>query len=325
MSDYSELLRAAIRESSGDSPSARLARSSLMALIADDPVGQRILEEETGPEQVQMELHLEKGSIQHHAGPADPVGRFISNLAKGAAAVARQRSGNKRHKNRILLEGVAPGSLSITLRAPDTDNLPRTEAEPIDGTSASNIESEALRSLAAVFHAAEDSVTDPEVSNLSGLIATLPAPARAALKTATTIANNQQWTVTGVISQRSYPNERFALDPQAMGQLVTSLKTKESEPERREATGYIDGFKYTRSQLFFQEAGAKASYSVAVGNELLMLKVASLATDPERKVRVGIDFFTSGDEEGNVVQGRVLAWIQPVAEETIAQETLNLA
>lgn len=311
-SSYVEQLRRALRESSGDSELDMLTRVSIFNLVSDSELGREIFEEETGPEQAMLELHLSEGSVHENAGPANEVAAFISRISVAAGAIAKQRSGRHKYKNRILLEGVAPGSLHITLKSPtDEPKEPGSDA-PFSDVIVSNAESEALRTIASVLHAAEINAKNPELSNLSAIVSTLPVRARAKLRSATKIAEKQRWLIDGTVTQRHQPKERFGLGPQAAGQLIAALEMEERKPEFRTIDGILDGFKYTLSTMYFKEVGSNRSYAVAVPHEALMLEVAHLASERDRPVRAKIAFFHGSDEQGNVVQGRLLKRIEPL-------------
>jgi hypothetical protein len=116
--------------------------------VQGDPAAERIWPEETAPERVERDLHLEGVGVRDHASRADKFATFVAGLNDATKAIVRDKVHLSALNRNLPVHGLAPGSVRVILRA-DTA-LDGAINVPLGGTSqfASSPDSEALRTIA---------------------------------------------------------------------------------------------------------------------------------------------------------------------------------
>lgn len=274
-------LRAALQYSTGDPASDEMMRETIRAgVVRDDFELMNIFEQEVGPEQAEVDLHLDGPGVQGHSTNAKQFSDFISGISEAVKQTAKYRSGKERYSEDLLIEGATPGSVRVVLKVP-----PRavTPGQTVDTeTSASTVDSEALRSIASILTHASD--PDPE-SPLIAEVADLPPQARTGLLRAIRTTREAGWTVSGTVKQRKVGLQQVQLSSAGATRLSIELKSSVDKVTFETATGKIDGFRRSLGSLYFIPDGRPPVIANVIDSTLAS-KVTALFGDPDLEVRV---------------------------------------
>lgn len=312
--DSLELFRSAVRScvERGDFAS-RLALESLRAsiLMQDSPESyEKVYLEETAPDQVQLDLHLEDGSVHDHETSALALTQFVSNLAQAVKSMA-QSIGNIRSADDILIQGVTPGSVRVVLRAPDlkrpTGETLREGAErTIPEVSDVSPQSQALREVARLFSQASSDTQELELEMVQ------PVSARRKLAAALRTTETQGWNLSGQVLQRHVAPQRLRLTGSGAAHLRVALNQVPDEVSTITLSGQIDGHKHSDGRIYFiPDSGAPFSLFAPYGP--LHTEAARLSSDPENRVIVTFQQRTARGPDGSPGRGveRILQKLEP--------------
>ncbi|PND54284.1 hypothetical protein CRM90_28785 [Mycobacterium sp. ENV421] len=190
-----ELLRSAIRyeyehfPDTADFALGQMYSGTIQGYLA----AERVWAEETAPEQVELDLHLEGTGVRGHATRADKLATFVAGVNDATKAIVRDRLHLSALNRNLLVHGLGPGSVRVVLRA---DTLFEGDAKrvPLGGTSqfASSPDSEALRTIVRLFTNASSSV--PAVGSD---VRDLPVKARRGLLRSTSAMRTAGWDIAG--------------------------------------------------------------------------------------------------------------------------------
>lgn len=285
------LLRDALNESTEVEELDIMARSSiLMGVVGDDPHLLQVFEEETGPEQVELDLHLDGAGVIGHSTNALAFSTFVSRLAEAVKETAKDIAHFPRYNAGLLIEGATPGSVRVVLKAPTpptTQDLPPT-------TSVSSVDSEALRRIARVMTLASEPEDEaPDDEPLNAAIQQLPIKARTKLKSAAEQAIKTDWEIDGSIRQRHFGRDRVELSPRGANRLRTALLSAHEEFTTERAFGTVDGLKHSLGVMWFKPEVASRSFQATVAEDLMLSHVAELAADPDQRVLAIFDTYSS--------------------------------
>lgn len=286
------LLRAALREATGDVEVDQFVQASIWASIAADPDAVRVFREETAPQQVVVDLHLEGGEVREHSTNAGRFARFIQRISQATSAVAKDIAGTSRYPENILIDALSPGSVRVVLRAPE--KTPEANRPTFDDLPVSTADSTALRRIAGILTYAS---TTPDVADdelLPALVRELPAKARSLLESASTEMLKAGWEVSGAVRQRQCPEEEVSVTQRGAARLKTALKFAPAEPVRESLVGTIDGFKYSLGVIYFSPEDTRRSFSAAVRTDALLARVVQLSQEKGLNVVATFELITEG-------------------------------
>ncbi|BBY43237.1 hypothetical protein [Mycolicibacterium celeriflavum] len=257
-------------------------------IVGDNPVLVDIFERIAGPDQAEVDLHLEGPGVENHATNAKYFAQFVSGISDAVKETAKARAGKGRYSEHLLIEGVGPGSVRVVLRAP-TPTVPEGD-RPIDEISASSVDSDALRSIVAILtHASSDDDESPLVAELLDL----PPQARRGLKRATKTTNEAGWNIRGSIRQRNVGAEDVALTPQGAFRLRQGLDAQVESRTEETMAGNIDGFRRSLSTLYFQPENSARIIQAAVFDPEIAAAITDLFSEPDLMVEVVFEVIES--------------------------------
>lgn len=310
-----ELLRASLRETTGDEELDDMLRGSLYARIARDPLKAKIFREETAPEQVMLDLHLDGKGVAEHATSAARLGAFIQRISEATKETAKHLAGTHGHPQNLLIEGVGPGSVRVILRVPSIPVDPKKPVHPEISTD--SVDSTALRKIAATFTLASSAdAPTSEDDPLLGMIQHLPAAARESLRGAAGEAVKAGWEIHGTVQQRRKPELEVIVTKRGADRLRSALKFTPSEPHSEPLLGTLDGFRWSEGIAYFQPDGATRPFAVALVADDVLARVAKLADQRNREVRAVIQTFTEVTPSGTTGRtSRIMLEVEPVGYE----------
>ncbi|MCZ2404466.1 hypothetical protein IV498_15090 [Paenarthrobacter sp. Z7-10] len=283
-----------------------------MGIVGDDLQLLQVFEEETGPEQVELDLHLEGAGVSGHSTNALAFATFVARVAEAVKETAKDIASFPRYNAGLLIEGASPGSVRVVLKAP----IPPTSQDLPPKTSVSSIDSEALRRIARVMTlASEPEDKTPNDEPLDAAIQQLPIKARSKLKSAAEQAIKTNWEIDGSIRQRHFGRDRVELSPHGATRLRTALLTAHEKFTTERAFGTVDGLKHSLGVMWFKPEIAPRSFPATVADDSLLSRVAELAADPEQRVLAIFDTYASfaGPDESVVKKSRLLRSITLVS------------
>lgn len=303
----------ALRHSSGDPASDRVLHESIRAgIVRDDAELINIYEREVGPEQAEVDLHLDGPGVANSATNARQFSLFVSGLSDAVKETAKARAGRKSYRDNLLIEGATPGSVRVVLRV----------AKPViakgqtvdDSTAASSIDSDALRTVASILvHASDPDLDTP----LAAEIAELPMKARTALKRVVNASQHGGWGVRGSIRQRRVGAANLELTTDGAMRLRLELEQAQEKRRSERRVGTIDGFRWSLGTLYFDPLDAPP-FTAGVMEGRVAQAVTGLMNDPSLRVSATFDVvesFLPGDQTRARVS-RVLTDIRPLGEQT---------
>jgi hypothetical protein len=236
----------------------------------------------------------------------------VSGMSEAVKETAKARSGRKRYRDNLLIEGATPGSVRVVLRVA-TPGI--AEGQTVDEeTVASSVDSDALRTVASILvHASDPDLDTP----LAAEIAELPMRARTALKRVANASQHGGWGVRGSIRQRRIGAADLQLT--ADGAIRLRLELEDAQEKRRteNRVGTIDGFRWSLGTLYFEPVDA-ARFTAGVTETRVAQEVTRLMNDPKQRVSADFDVvesFLPGDHTRTRVS-RVLTAIRALGEQT---------
>lgn len=300
-------LRDALRFSTGDETVDTLARDSIRAgIVGTDPELLDIFEQEAGPEQAEVDLHLDGPGVDGHSTNAKRFAEFISGVSDAVKETAKHRAGKGRYAAGLLIEGATPGSVRVVLKAPTPTIARAQEVDP--ETFASSIESDALRSIAAILtHASDPDPNSPLVAEL----AELPLGARVGLKRAIKSSRKAGWTVEGQMRQRRIGLREVRLSTDGATRLSLELDSRIDRKTKETVIGKIDGYRRSLGTVYFIPDGGKV-FTAGVLDSEIVPAVTDILTDPEAEVKAVFNVVESQmpGGKGQIRKSRTLIGIQ---------------
>lgn len=281
-------LRAALRETTGDERLDEMMHGSILAALSESDTEMiDVWDQEAGPEQAEVDLHLGGPGVEGHTTNAKLFAELVSGISQAVKETAKHRAGKGRYSEGIVIEGATPGSVRLVLRAPK----PRIDSgQTADAaTSASSVDSDALRSVAAILTHASD--PDPN-SPLLAEIADLPLKAREGLKRIAATSKKAGWTIDGTLRQRRLGRSPIAFTSDGAARLVREIDARVERRETITVTGTIDGFRRSLGTLYFApEQGS--IFQAAVIDEDVANRVTELFARPDLIVEAEFDVVES--------------------------------
>ncbi|UTT51071.1 MULTISPECIES: hypothetical protein [Rhodococcus] len=315
MSDE-DLLRAAIRYERDHFPeTADFSLGQMyVSTVQGDVALEHVWEEETAPEQAELDLHLTGPGVLDHSTNADHLVDFVSGINKAMKAIARQRLGMRSHPRNLLIEGVSPGSVRLVLRAQaGPPPNPKTDNNPMPGTErqGTNVDSEALRTIARLFTNASDTGGAPSIL---AEVRDLPQSARQALRKSVEASRKGDWEIDGLIRQRKLGASPVSFTRQGAMVLRQELVEHEYDIERQWSIGTIDGFRRSLGTFYFTPNVGGRSVAVSVFDSGILAKAAALAATEDVQVMAHLETIRAldGPEKAKPTTSRLLLDIKSV-------------
>jgi hypothetical protein len=291
------LLTRALESALDDSPASEMTRMQLRAgIVGDDPTLIDLYERIAGPSQAEVDFNLDGPGIHGHSTNAHFFSQFVSGISEAVKETAKAIAGKGKYSENLLIEGVGPGSVRVVLRVPEpvAPHVKNEEIEPL--TPASTVDSEALRSIAAILtHASSEDEESPLMAELSRL----PIRARVGLRRAAKSTNEAGWDIKGSIRQRNFGATEVSLTHDGAFRLRQGLDAKVENRTDETLSGYIDGFRRSLSTLYFQPTRGGRIIQAAVIDAETAVSISELFADPDSLVEVVFDvvsMFMPGDE-----------------------------
>lgn len=281
-------LRAALSETTNDPAVDRMIQQSIRASIEDEHLIS-VYDELAGPDQAELDLHLTGEGVDGHATNASKMAAFIAAMSTAVKDTAKHSSGKKRYSENLLVEGVSPGSVRVVMRVAPPEIASPSDNNPADGTVASSIDSDALRSIAAVLTLA--SSEDPDAP-LFAELDRLPIGAKQALKRAATTARAAKWTMDGRIRQRNFGSDRIRFTESGALRLKSELNSTLRDRKPGQVTGILDGFRRSLGVLYIVPDVGPA-VQVAVVDRDMLQTVSALAAEENARVLADIEIVRS--------------------------------
>jgi hypothetical protein len=304
------LLRAALRETSGDPEIDAFARGALLSAIAHSPALVSLAVSEVGPEQAELDVHLDGATVMDHTLRAAPFGVFVSRTAEVVKEMVKSRLGLRSLAPSLLISGASQGSVRAVFRAPDA---PLVHDAALRDTSASTVDSDALRTLAIVFAQAGDG----QVEALDATISELPAVARLKLRTAVNQLAANGWSLEGELRQRHVGVLAIQMAPDQALALGDRLRSSETTIERDVVMrGRIDGTRRYTGSMWFAPETASRPFAASVTDAELLERVNLLNASADAVVDATFDRVRTSREAADgtrVTTSYLLTAIQDVA------------
>lgn len=276
-------LRSALEHRSGDLDLDAAVRASLGLAVGSDAAMDALYRQETAPRQVLLDLHLTGGGVSGHATSAALLAGFVQRISEATKAVAKQITGNKHYSEKLLIDGVGPGSVRVVLRAPDhapsPDHLGPVEVESAD--------SKALRRVAGLLAlASDDSAPADDSDPLAAAVEDLPLEAQISLRSAARDVIKAGWEIQGVVRQWREPEDRVTVTTRGAQQLRAALTVRVQDRAPRVVVGTLDGFRRWTGVAYIKPDGDGARpLAVAVADPTLFHSVARMAAFEDLPVR----------------------------------------
>ncbi|WP_143696602.1 hypothetical protein [Williamsia muralis] len=306
-------LRDALRSAGGNSVVEQHIRATIRASLSDDDTTLvNVYEQEAGPEQAEVDLHLEGPGAEGHSTNALQFSRFVSGMSEAVKQTAKARAGRSRYSDNLLIEGATPGSVRVVFRIADQEMPAGQTSDP--SSVASSVDSDALRTVASILGHAND--PDPE-SPLAAEVSELPGSARQALKRVVNASVKGGWGISGSIRQRhvGLSSLRFTVE----GAVRLRLELESSHEKQREAreVGRIDGFRWSLGAFYFIPLEGRP-FAAGVTDARVAHEVTELMSQPDQLV-VGvfdvIESFAPGAADSRPRVSRVLKRVDRLGEQ----------
>ncbi len=285
------LLTTALEGALDDSPASEMTRMQLRAgIVGDDPALIDLYERIAGPGQAEFDLHLEGPGVRGHSTNAHYFSQFVSGISEAVKETAKSIAGKGSYSENLLIDGVGPGSVRVVLRAPEPV-APHKKDEEIDPlVPASTVDSEALRSIAAILsHASSEDEDNPLIAELTRI----PLRARVGLRRAAKSTNEAGWDIRGTIRQRNFGASDVSLTREGAFRLRQGLDAKVENRADEVLPGYIDGFRRSLSTLYFQPENGGKIIQAAVTEPDTATAISELFADQDSLVEVVFDVIST--------------------------------
>lgn len=319
-----EILRNALRSSTGDSALDAFFNSQIAVGIDGDPELESVYREETAPEQVELDLHLAGAGVDGHATSAPHFTNFVQQLSRAVKFAARHVANASAWSENLLIEGAGQGSVRLVLRAPDKKR-PHPEHGVIPGIVDSTPDSVALRTVASILTFASTSEDSIDSTLLVGAVHELPPEAQQHLRRAVNEVISARWDIEGHVRQRWCQEESVRLTSRGAERLHAALKLNPAPPETERLVGTLDGLKHSLATVYFKVDGQGHALAASVPDERLLLQAAKLVDDPHRQVRAVFTVYAAGSDDADLWRkSRVLRSLIPIANADHEQPALIL-
>lgn len=281
------LLRAALRERTGNTVLDDLARASILSgVVGDDLELLAVFAEETAPPQAEFDVHLDGGTVVGHETQAKPLGNFMRFASQAVNEIAKSISPIQRLGDRLIVEP-GPGSVRLVMRVPLSAETGKTGTEPAFEQPAS-VETRAIEVLADLFTEAEsDAIED---SPLTAAVQRLSPKARTQLRLLAKTARESDWSLVGEVRRRGIPPRTVSLTRRGAARLEEEAQQESQASSEAVMYGVIDGHIRSESLVSFIPEGQRR-FKASVMDADLMNQVAHLAAEEGIRVRAVFDVY----------------------------------
>lgn len=283
-----EALRNALRETTGNPQLDAFLASQMMAAMPGDEAAWEVYRQETGPVQAQFDIHIDGDTVVNHAASAKDVSDFIKNLTLTADRLSQHKSEqaktgkSSKKPGEYLLQAITPGSLKITIAAPDPEKQDENQESVVEASTA---KSQALRDIAELLEIAQSEGEAPESPQTKTAVENLPFAARSSLKTMLEVVDKQKWTLEGELAQRHKPTKKFTFTDSGRVKLSRALEENAQEIEISHWHTPIDGFRQSQSHVYLiAPSGKSLAVKIPETDNDLFIKVRELARHEDAKV-----------------------------------------
>jgi hypothetical protein len=250
-----------------------------------------IFRSETAPSQATAVVHIVEPNAKEHSANALSVSKFINRLTSAVNEVAKQKLGAARRSPQLLITGMAPGSLEITIQAPDdvqAGDLHSHYAEN-DIEIPETAESVALKTVGALLTASSSEELDSKESPISAQLAQLTIKARKNISAMTKEVRKTDWTIHGEILQRREQPLRVQFTQLGALRLEHALKTIPEKPNNEVIHGYLDGYRRSEGILYVKRNLEDArALPISVSDPDLIQQVAEYSIQSKRLYRLDV-------------------------------------
>lgn len=262
-------------------------------VIGDDPELLNTFELYRGPDQAELDLHLEGPGVTGHTTDAKQFSKFISKITGAVAAASKLDKMHARARAGLLIEGAAPGSVRVVFKSAPAfvkkSATPGPDANILfDAGETSTSDSVALREIANILSSASDAdnFADDELGAALGLV---PAGAHNLLFEAITTAASAEWEIHGSVRQRGIGRRDVTLTKRGASRLTTLLRPMNETVETLELRGTLDGYKPSEARMWLRPEDSQRSLVVLVQTPDLLRQVKELnAVSEEVNVAVTV-------------------------------------
>lgn len=261
-------------------------------VVGDDPELLDTFEFHRGPEQAELDLHLEGPGVKGHSTDAKHFAKFVSTIAAAVAEASKADKAHSRARAGLLIEGATPGSVRVVFKsAPALEKSTSsaiTDAELFDMGEESTSESVALREIANILSRASDADTlvDDELGAALGMV---PAKTHKLLYDAISTADSADWVINGTVRQRGVGRQNVVLTKRGASRLGTLLRPVKESQTTAQLSGTLDGYKPSEARMWLRPEGSQRSLVVVVKTSDLLKQVKDLnAASEEVKVAATI-------------------------------------
>lgn len=262
-------------------------------VIGDDPQLLDTFELYRGPDQAELDLHLEGPGVVGHTTDAKHFSKFISKITGAVAAASKVDKAHARARSGLLIEGATPGSVRVVFKSAPA--FVKQSAAPAPGADilfdvgeTSTADSVALREIATILSTASDAdnFADEELGAALGLV---PANAHHLLFEAISTAASADWQISGSVRQRGIGRRKVTLTKRGAARLSTLLRPMNETVESLELRGTLDGYKPSEARMWLRPEGSQRSVVVLVQTSDLLKQVKDLnAVSEEVNVAVTV-------------------------------------
>lgn len=262
-------------DAQGDSFAHKMARQSLQSLADDVPVLGIALDELLAPEQEQLEVHIDEGSVREHTAPASALADFLHHMSEAVKEITKGLTGRKRLVESLLVTAPAPGSVMLKFKTPES----RTAQKTIAGTDVSTPDAQALRYLTQLMASSETNEESLYAATLS-----LDRKARIAMRHLAETVSEQNWVLQGELRARNRQNVRLTLSQFGAHRLIDAVNERSVETTTVVILGSMDGWSWSTGSLRFHPIGDRAFSAHVPGH--LQAHVADLVAKHVEDVRL---------------------------------------
>lgn len=303
--DLVEALSDALTRASGPYSPNRI-RSEV---IGNHPELLDLFDKHQGPQQAELDLHLEGNGVRGHTTDAKRFVDFVGRLTQAVASASKADQEHSRARSGLLIEGAAPGSVRVVLKSAEAFvSLPRfKDMDPLfEERQRDTRDSVALREVANALIGASsaDTIDDPTLGNA---LLRLPASAHGPLKSAVETVISADWEIRGLVRQRGIGRREVRLTRRGADRLKTALSPMGHSDETIQVDALLDGFKISESRIWLLQKDQIRALPVVVPTSDLLRDVFDLVHDGVTGERIPVKATIKVTRNHSTSSGKVLS------------------
>lgn len=247
-------------------------------------------------QRTELDLHLAGPTIRKSEGDAKSFGQFVSAVATAIKEIIKSDLGLGRHEDRLVVQGVQPGSLRVRFMEPEQ---PPFDDLLVDSPDSTTPEGGALWRLGQIFNVAEEAAASPADSPDLTSATAMTVAARSSLNKLSSLVERAHWSAHGYLRGAQSDNtESVSLSLSAAFRLAQSTKEEELRIDRQRLVGTVDGFHWSDGMMRFV-SGDAAPFRAAVPVGL-QEAVVELLQDPTRPTAATFNVTTRRTPDGRI-------------------------